>query len=160
MYSRSLSKLELTLSTSMLASMEMLPTPSKLTTSNMFEAPENSDVDIEDDLECLNVNLERKNQPSEPATAESGAPEEDSTIEGDVAAEVLELFGVVLVSEIHRFLMAHLPDTIDSGDGHYMPGSQVIVETSKILRNPQSSLHLGLQVLHIEPWRAYRNPKS
>ena len=118
----------------MLASMEMLPTPSKLTTSNVFEAPENSDVDIEDDLECLNVNLEPKNQLSEP---ESGAPEEDSTIEGDVVAEVLELFGVVLVSEIHRFLMAHLPNTIDSGDGHYMLGSQVIMGTSNILRNPQ-----------------------
>ena len=121
----------------MLASMEMLPTPSKLKTSNVFEALENSDVDIEDDLECLNVNLELKNQLNEPATAESGAPEEDSTIKGDVVAGILELFGVVLVSEIHRFLMAHLPDTIDSGDGHYMLGSQVIVGTSKILRNPQ-----------------------
>ena len=59
----------------MLASMEMLPTPSKLTTSNVFEALENSDVDIEDDLECLNVNLEPKNQLSKPAAAESGAPE-------------------------------------------------------------------------------------
>lgn len=103
----------------------------------MFEAPENSDVDIEDDLECLNVNLEPKNQLSEPATAESGAPEEDSTIEDDVVAEILELFGVVLVSEIHRFLMAHLPDTIDSGDGHYILGSQVFVGISKILRNLQ-----------------------
>lgn len=61
-------------------------------------------------------------------SAETKLPaKEDSTIEGDVVAEILELFGVILLSKIHRFLMAHLHDTIDSGDGHYILGRQVIV---------------------------------
>ena len=60
-------------------------------------------------------------------------------------AEILELFGVVLVSGIHRFLIAHLPDTIDPGDGYCMLGSQVIVGTSKILRNPHSHCILGFK---------------